>query len=36
MVSTFHKDHLEKPTATSPLLDTAPPMAKLIVKFFTK
>ena len=28
MVSTFHKDHPEKPTATSVPLDSAPPMAK--------
>ena len=26
MVSTFHKDHPEKPTAISALLDSAPPM----------
>ena len=28
MVSTFHKDHPEKPTTTSAPLDSAPPMAK--------
>ena len=28
MVTTFYKDHLEKPTATSAPLDSAPPMAK--------
>ena len=28
MVSTFHKDHPEKPTATSAPLDSTPPMAK--------
>ena len=28
MVSTFHRDHPEKPTATSVPLDSAPPMAK--------
>ena len=28
MVSTFHKDHPEKPIATLALLDFAPPMAK--------
>ena len=28
MVSTFHKDHPEKPTVTSAPLDSAPPMAK--------
>ena len=27
MVNTFHKDHPEKPTATSTPLDSAPPMA---------
>ena len=30
MVSTFHKDHPEKPTATSAPLDSAPPMVKPI------
>ena len=28
LVSTFHKDHPDKPTATSPPIDLAPPMAK--------
>ena len=28
IVTTFHKDHPEKPTATSAPLDSAPPMAK--------
>ena len=32
MVSTFYRDHLEKLTATSVLLDSAPPMARLTVK----
>ena len=32
MISTFHKDHPKKPTATSPPLNSAPPMAKLSVK----
>ena len=32
MISTFHKNHLEKPMATSPLLDSTPPMTKLSVK----
>ena len=32
MISAFHKDHPEKPTATSPPLDFAPPMAKPSVK----
>ena len=32
MISTFHKDHPEKPTATSPPLDSAPPIAKPSVK----
>ena len=32
MISTFHKDYPEKPTATSFPLDSAPPMAKPIVK----
>ena len=31
IVSTFHKDHLEKPTATSALLGSAPHMAKPII-----
>ena len=32
MISTFHKDHPEKSTATSPLLDSTPPMAKPSIK----
>ena len=32
MISAFHKDHPEKPTATSPPLNSAPPMAKPSVK----
>ena len=32
LVSTFHKKHPEKPTATSPPVDSSPPMAKPIVK----
>ena len=28
LVSTFYKDHSDKATATSPLMDLAPPMAK--------
>ena len=32
MIFTFHKDHPEKPTATFPLLNSAPPMAKPSVK----
>ena len=28
LISTFHKEHPEKPTATSPPLDSAPPMAR--------
>ena len=36
MVSIFHKDHSEKPTATSALLDSAPPMAKPTVQLSTK
>ena len=28
LVSIFYKDHLDKPTATSPPIDLAPPMAK--------
>ena len=36
MVNTFHKDQLEKLTAISASLDSAPPMAKPIVKLPTK
>ena len=32
LVNTFHKEHPEKPTATSPSVDSAPPMAKPTVK----
>ena len=28
LISSFYKDHLDKPTATSPAIDTAPPMAR--------
>ena len=36
MVSTFHKDHLEKPTATSVPLDFAAPMAKPTIQLLAK
>ena len=36
MVSTFHKDHLEKPTTTSAPLDSAPIMAKPTTQLPTK
>ena len=36
MVNTFHKDHPEKPTATSVPLDSAPPMAKPTIQLPTK
>ena len=32
LLSTFHKEHLEKPTATSPHVDIALPTARPIVK----
>ena len=32
LISSFHKDHPEKPTATSPPIDSAPPMARPTVK----
>ncbi len=32
LISTFHHDHLEKPTATSPPIDSVSPMAKPTVK----
>ena len=32
MISTFHKDYLEKPMTTSPPFDSTPPMAKPSVK----
>ena len=28
LISSFHKDHPDKPTATSPAIDTAPPIAR--------
>ena len=31
LISSFHKEHLDKPTATSPAINTAPPIARLIV-----
>ena len=31
LISTFHKEHLKKPIATSLLLDSAPPMARQTV-----
>ena len=36
MVSTFHKDHPEKPTATSAPLNSAPPMAKPTIQLPAK
>ena len=36
IVSTFHKNHLEKPTLTSPLLDTVPSIVQLIIKLPAK
>ena len=36
MINTFYKDHPKKPTAISPFLDSAPPMAKLTVNFPAK
>ena len=32
LISSFYKDHLDKPTATSPTIDTALPIARPIVK----
>ena len=32
LISSFHKDHPEKPTATSPPVNSAPPMARPTVK----
>ena len=32
VISSFHKDHLDKPTTTSPAIDTAIPMARPIAK----
>ena len=28
LISSFHKDHLDKPIATSPTINTAPPMVR--------
>ena len=36
MISTFYKYHPKKPTAMLPLINSAPPMAKLIAKPTTK
>ena len=32
LINSFHKDHFDKPTATFLTIDTAPPMARPIVK----
>ena len=32
LISSFHKDHPDKPTATFPAINTAPPLARPIVK----
>ena len=32
LISSFHKDHPDKPTATSPAIDIAPPMVRPTVK----
>ena len=32
LISSFHKDYSDKPTATSPAIDTAPPMTRPTVK----
>ena len=32
LISLFHKDHPDKPTATFPTIDTAPPMARPTVR----
>ena len=32
LISSFHKDHSDKPTATFEAIDTAPPMAKPIIR----
>ena len=32
LVSTFHKEHPDKPTATSPPVNSAPPMAKPTIR----
>ncbi len=36
LVNTFHKEHTKKPMATSPLIDSAPLMARPIAKPRTK
>ena len=36
LISSFHKDHPDKPTATFLAIDTAPPMARLTVKLPAK
>ena len=32
LINFFHKDHPEKPTATFPLIDSAPPMARPTIR----
>ena len=36
MISTFYKNHLDKSTATLPLIDFAPSIAKLTIKLANK
>ena len=36
MISSFHKNHLEKPIATLLLIDSPPPIAKPTTKLATK
>ena len=36
LISSFHKDHSDKLTATSPAIDTAPPMARLTIRLTVK
>ena len=36
LISSFHKDHPKKPTAISPPIDSAPPMARPTVKLTAK
>ena len=36
LIGSFHKDHLDKPTATSPAIDTAPLMARLTIRLIVK
>ena len=36
LIKTFHKDYLEKPTATSPPVDTTPSMARPIIRLETQ